>query len=497
MRTWSAYQSQIFDFASANEAALEASFNGKRNGIVIAVAGAGKSTTLEETARRVGRNYVALVFGRKNAAELKERGMNARTFHSLTFGAVLRHKRQKDPTDNKLLQLCDANMTGEDQKMYGAFIRRLVSLGKNAGVGCLEIGSRENWLKLVEHHNLELDDERATIERAVQLAHELLEWSNASPLVDFDDMLYIAVRDGLNLPKFDYVFVDEAQDTNAIQRAILRKIMYPHSRVIFVGDPAQAIYGFRGADANSMDQLAEEFDCIELPLTVSYRCPRKVVEYARKWVSHIEAAPNAADGSVRTLDFNWGPKTFQAGDLIVCRTTKPLITAVYQLIKARVPAAIMGKDIGKGLVGLVNRMNAKGVDRLVDKLRAYTMREVEKCIAKRQEAKAEAIEDRTDALMVIIDSLPENDRTVPAVTRAIEALFSDERAAVTLSTIHRAKGLEADRVYWLNRSQCPSKYAKQDWQLKQEYNLCYVAATRAKAELVLIEERRDEQRAAA
>ena len=51
-----------------------------------------------------------------------------------------------------------------------------------------------------------------------------------------------------------------------------------------------------------------------------------------------------------------------------------------------------------------------------------------------------------------------------------------------------AKGLEADTVYWLGRSKCPSKWARQEWQKQQEANLCYVATTRAKKALVVIEE---------
>jgi superfamily I DNA/RNA helicase len=497
-KVWSAYQTRIFDFVAATQPDLDAAFNGKRNGVVIGVAGCGKSTTIEEAVRRTGMaNAVVLAFNKSIADELKAKGVNARTFHSLTFGAVMRHKRQKDPTANKLQQIIDATMTGEERERYGSFVARLVSLGRNAGIGCLQIDTPDNWLALVEHHDLELDHEEARIERALQLASQTLEASNASPLVDFDDMLYLSVRDGLTLPKFDFVFVDELQDTNAIQIAVIRKIMHPRTRIIGVGDPAQSIYGFRGADSDSMARFAAEFDAIELPLTVSYRCPNNVVQFARKWAAHIEAAPGAADGSVNKLDTAWTPKTFESGDLVVCRTTRPLISLAYQLIKARVPARIMGREIGKGLSALVNKMRAKGVDRLVEKLNAYTAREVEKCIAKKQEAKAEAIADKTAALLVIIESLPETNRTVPAVLDAIDALFSDYSAGVVLATIHKAKGLEAERVFWLNSSQCPSPWAKQEWQQQQERNLCYVAVTRAKVSLHLIEERRDEERKAA
>jgi superfamily I DNA/RNA helicase len=134
-------------------------------------------------------------------------------------------------------------------------------------------------------------------------------------------------------------------------------------------------------------------------------------------------------------------------------------------------------------------MRAHGVDALVEKLRAYTAREVAKAKAKDDEAKMAAIQDKTDCVMCLIDGLDELDRTIPALIAAIEQIFSDANTVgVTLATIHKAKGLEADRVFWLNRSKCPSPWARQDWQQQQEANLCYVAATRAKRELVLIEE---------
>lgn len=74
---------------------------------------------------------------------------------------------------------------------------------------------------------------------------------------------------------------------------------------------------------------------------------------------------------------------------------------------------------------------------------------------------------------------------MPALLAAIDELFADKANAITLATIHRSKGLEANKVVWLNYD-FRSKWARQDWQKQQEKNLCYVAATRAKIELVLI-----------
>ncbi len=477
-RVYSKYQTDIFAFVEDPSAG---------NAIVEAVAGSGKTTTIVEALKRVKGSTIFLAFNKAIAEELKRRGVNARTFHSLTYSPVTRARNQRNVEGNKLRSLVDANMTDDEAKMYGTFACRLVGLARQCGVGCLVEDIELVWSTLADLHDIELDSDRAERSTGIEFARKLLGWSNESEAVDFDDLLYLAVKDGISLPKFDVIFVDEAQDTNAIQRAILRKIMKPTSRIVAVGDPAQAIYGFRGADSTSLDLIAEEFDCKRLPLTVSYRCPTSVVEFAQQWVTHIEAAPGAPEGNVESLG-RWSPATFIADDLIVCRTTKPLVKVAYSLLRARIPARIMGREIGQGLKTLINKMNAKGVDALQERLATYTRREVEKAVAKGQDTKAEAIQDKTDTVMFLIDSLDENGRTIPALLSLIDSLFDDRAGSVVLATIHKAKGLEATRVFWLNSSQCPSKWAKQDWQKQQERNLCYVAVTRAKSELFLIED---------
>lgn len=474
---WSNYQTNLFNFIE----------NGTGNAVVEAVAGSGKTTTIVEGLKRVKGSSLFLAFNKSIADELKSRGVNARTFHSLTYSPVTRHKGARNIDTRKLDKLVENYMKGEEAYIYGSFLKRLIGLGRQSGVGCLIPDAQQTWLNIMEHHNLELEHDEAELTRALELASDLLHWSNNSPMVDFDDLLYLAVKDGLALPKFDFVFVDEAQDTNAIQRAILRKILTPNSRIIAVGDPAQAIYGFRGADSESLNMIAEEFECERLPLTVSYRCPKLVVEHAQQWVKHIEAAPNAGDGVVKELH-KWDTSIFEANDLIICRTTRPLISLAFKLIKNQVPARVMGREIGQGLKSLVRKMNANSIEELSLRIDGWRQREVEKAIVKRREDKAEAIEDKADALYCLINGLPEDRRTLEMLNDVIDMLFADTRNAVVLATIHKAKGLEAERVFWLNSSQCPAKWAKKDWQKQQEVNLCYVATTRAVRELNLIEE---------
>lgn len=367
MREWSKFQNAIFAFAEDKAAG---------NLIVEAVAGSGKTTTLVEMVKRLQGSHIFLAFNKSIATELASRKVNARTFHSLCYSPVLKYKKARTVEANKLRKLVDANMSGDNAYVYGAFMCRLVGLARQAGIGCLVEDTEQAWFDIVEHHDMDLDSEKANMTDAVDYARKLLQWSNDSDMVDFDDLLYLAVKEGLPLPKFPNVLIDELQDTNAIQRALVRKLLLPFSRVFGVGDPAQAIYGFRGADSSSMQIFGEEFNCKTLPLSVSYRCAQSVVEYARNWVAHIEAAPTAVAGEVIEMGDKWTVKEFAVNDMVVCRTTKPLITLGYKMLKARMPVRIMGREIGQGLIALIEKMNAKGLDMLQHKLELYRTREV-------------------------------------------------------------------------------------------------------------------------
>ncbi|HWV45062.1 MAG TPA: ATP-dependent helicase [Nitrospira sp.] len=472
-RNWSQYQKDIFSFVET----------GKGNAIVVAVAGSGKSTTIVEALGRVKGNAIFLAFNKAIAEELKARGVNARTFHSLTYGTVANHLGGAMDGD-KLRKLVQTNFTnGNDAFIYGAFCCRLVSLGKQAGVGCLINDTEQTWIDICAYHDLEPEHEDADFKRAIELASDLLRYSNESRNFDFDDMLYIPVKEGLSLPKFDFIFVDEAQDTNAIQRALLKKLFKPSTRMVAVGDPAQAIYGFRGADSDSLHRIAKDFKAITLPLSVSYRCGQNIVKYARKWVSHIEHAEGAHEGIVQEHT-KWDLDIFQGNDLVVCRTTRPILALAFRLIKARIPAFVMGREIGQGLKALIRKLKAADVPDLLEKLGRWREREIEKALVKMEEAKIESINDKADCILVLCDDI----ESIMDLNDAIDNVFANKENAVKLATIHKSKGLEAQRVFWLNRQACPSKWAKQKWQKEQEDNLCYVAATRAIAELHLIEE---------
>ena len=482
----------MFKPSRYNLAVFDAIKNPKGGNLLIeAVAGSGKSTTLIEGLKLTKGYAIMLAFNKAIVEDLKTRvpgNTIVSTFHSLCYAPVRNALHFRRVDTNKLWNL-QMNWTPVDVKRYGAYTRKLVSLAKSAGIGAISPIEESSFYALAEYHDLELEVEGASEARAVELTMRLLEASNQSREVDFDDLLYLPILMQLNLPKYDWVFCDEAQDTNAIQREILRKILGRTGRGVFVGDRAQSIYLFRGADSTAMDLIAEEFDCHKLPLSITYRCPLEVVKLAKQYVPTIEAAEGAIPGEAIDLGEKWKLEDLGSHDLVVCRNNKPLISLGYKLFRAKIPVRILGRDIGDGLKALARKCDdgSGELDKMIANLEKWREREVAKAEAKNNMGKVAFIEDKVESLLFLTEDIPEGKRYVSEVLDILEILFTADNSRVTLATVHKAKGLEADVVWWLGKSLCPSKYAKLPHQLVQEKNIQYIAVTRAKKKLVMIE----------
>jgi DNA helicase-2/ATP-dependent DNA helicase PcrA len=483
----SPYQQAIFDWVR----------DGSGSAIVVAVAGSGKTTTVINSFDYIpsGETVVYLVFNKRNQEEAATKvpaHVRAMTFHSAGFGAYRRAFGNNVTVDQKKTWNIIRNTFGQkDVTLYAGFVQKLVGLAKQSGVGFLVPDEPSVWFDIMDHHDIYTDKDDCDETRGVELARETLRLSTAmTEVLDYDDMLYMPVVHKCTMFANDWVFVDEAQDTNAIQRAMLKKMLKPRGgRLVAVGDPSQAIYGFRGADSDSMYRIQDQFGCVSLPLTVSFRCPQAVVRLAQEFAPHIEAHPDAPEGIVRSDTLaGYIAGGVRDTDMILCRTTAPLIQTAFTLIKSGIACHVLGREIGRGLSALIEKQRPKGIDSLVEKLGRYLDRETAKWLAKDREDKVQAAADRVACISALIDHLPETTRTVPALISLIDSLFSEDTNKVTLCTIHKAKGLERPRVVVLYaNSLMPSPWARQKWQLEQEYNGMYVAYTRAMAELVFVE----------
>lgn len=496
----SKYQQAVFSFGLGDT----------RNGIISAVAGSGKTKTIEELCRMLpeGTSVKYLVFNKRNADEAQRKmpgNVSASTFHSACMGALInafgRFRVDSDKLTTHMGALVKEGLLGE--KEAGRFmspVRRLVGIAKNSGLGT-PIGAAEDdmdaWADLADHFGIEVDLPKGTDpeiiaaneEQLLQIARGILHRSvEDRRTLDFDDMLYFITYYDLPMRKYDMVLVDEAQDTNAIQRDILRRMM--GGRLIAVGDARQAIYGFRGADASAMDLIREQFNCETLPLSINYRCSSTVIAAAKEFCPQLEAHDGAPLGSVEALP-SFSLREFEGGDAVLCRTTAPLIQLAMRLIGRHMPVTVLGRDIGAGLVKLVRKL-ANGHVKTVaefeaelDRYHASEMKRIEK--RKNYEALASALDDRTTALRAFLEPF-DGEAPVQDVVDAIERLFSDKPVdgGVTLATVHKAKGLEWPRVFILNRENMPLRRMS-GWQLEQEFNIIYVAMTRAKIDLRMVE----------
>ena len=117
------------------------------------------------------------------------------------------------------------------------------------------------------------------------------EYLAARDLVDFDDLLLLPVelmsteedvRQEV-ASSFDHVLVDEYQDTNTCQVQLVRLLCSEEASLFVVGDPAQSIYGFRGADPGNVSSLGRIFpDLVTYELPITYRCPTSVINLANR-----------------------------------------------------------------------------------------------------------------------------------------------------------------------------------------------------------------------
>ncbi len=428
---------------------------------------------------------------------------NASTVHSMGF-ALLKYAfklTHHDIDDKKVSNLVRARAESQssDSSIYGQYrgqIISLVSYAKQAGVGFFDdmpIGSPDTWYGLADHFDVNGFDDTSIMDEVVTAAQSIYRASlSMTSVIDYDDMILLPLVKGIHVKYTkDLIFVDEYQDISCARQALIRKFLKPGTgRIIAVGDPAQAIYGFSGADTTALDTFITMHNAVVLPLSVTWRCPRTVVTLAQTIVPDLEASPSADDGSVEylsTLPTDLTPGKEE--DAILCRNTSPLIDIAYSLIRQGIPAKVEGRKIGEGLITLVKKWKVSSTSSLTDKLISYKEREMQKAIAKGNEQKAAETEDRVNTvLQIIMEVNRQGKNTVDDVVSFISSLFADGADhVVTLCTYHRAKGREWNRVIlWEHYDRCPSKYARQPWQRMQESNLSYVAFTRSKKSLVFV-----------
>jgi len=494
--------------------------------MIFALAGTGKTTTIVEGVKNLmgfsssispssqqraiwdaialsknPRSVCCVAFSKAIQTELQKRvppGCTTMTAHSMGFKAITKHFGLKGRnivngkrTEEIIAELLNRDiwqLRSKEREMLSATCR-LVDLCKMTLTG--HIPHEKDWptslVSLASHYDVDLGNRLETILDLVPRVLERTKDVQQDGRFDYADMVWLPVV--LNLPLFcyDLLFVDEAQDLNRAQQELMLRA---GKRLVLCGDPKQAIFGFAGADCESMPRMHRLLSempagCVSLPLTITYRCAKSVVAEAQQFVPDYQAHESNPNGAVQTISFRAYKTSIADGDMLLCRTNAPLVSQCFQFLKEGRKAVIQGQDIGTRLSGLIKRLKPASITDLQEKLDSWlsleTTREGTRPVP--NENRIIALQDRHSCIMAFI----EDAATPEEVIKRIDKIFTDEETTgIKLSSIHKAKGLEADNVFILDPSLLPYPMARTAWQKEQEYNLYYVAVTRAKHTLTYV-----------
>lgn len=490
-RIWSTQQNGVF----------AAFLDGNDNIVVRARAGTGKTTTIEEAVKRwlaanPGKRVTVCAFGKDIQLELQRRfvglPVTVKTLHAIGLAAIKRYWPDvavgfgNDRENSLAERVCGATAPDAIKKL----VAKLTTKGRLCAPYAAKMGDLTDILYAFEcdpDESWAADGYDVAYVESMALKAIDLAGSVKPREIDGADMIFLPVRNRWLRKSEDAVLVDEAQDMNFCQLEIAQGICKNDGRLIVVGDDRQAIFAFAGADSSSLDRLKAAYAATELPLNTTYRCAKSIVREAQRYVADFQAGESNPEGQVETLMTDKLTATAMAGDYILSRVNAPLVSVAMSLLRSGKRTRIAGKDIGKGLIALVRKLKASSVPDFLRKTEAWKEREAERLKSKfvgRLEspiyaARLEGIVDQAEMLSSIADGA----RNVVEIETRIEALFTDdglgEAGVITCSSVHKAKGKEAERVFILRDTLRPGMGIEED-------NICYVAITRAKTSLFYV-----------
>ena len=281
--------------------------------LVIAGAGSGKTRVLTYKIAYLLQQGVkpwsimALTFTNKAAREMKERigklvgqelaqHLYMGTFHSI-FSRILRAEAQHigftnnftiyDESDSRSLIKTIVKEMGLDEKVYKpASVHSRISMAKN------NLMSAENYARDKELYQA---DQRAKMPRVGEIFITYVQRCQQANAMDFDDLLTLTFKlfqEHEDIRKkyadrFDFLLVDEYQDTNHAQMRIVMQLCKEKERVCAVGDDSQSIYSFRGANIDNILSFQSRFKGAKLfKLEQNYRSTQNIVEAANSLIRH-------------------------------------------------------------------------------------------------------------------------------------------------------------------------------------------------------------------
>lgn len=506
-----------------------------KNTSVNALAGTGKTWTMEQAFRQMAGERLPSTASPEQAEIWKSIGNNTpRTRAVMAFNRSIKDEwRNKKIADLqayttfgfglRILQMNNMKFKGDPEEFKTDM---LLEKYEDKPVESLPIADVLNTRRMVQLARLTLTDpnpdalEALADEYGINFNERLAEWIPAllklhekhTDIIDYTDMVWLPAVKRLKLRNpIDFLGIDEVQDLNAAQQVL---ILSNARRFMVVGDRRQAIYQFAGADEHSFDNLEQYLEKSAtglniLPLTVTRRCCKAVVRFANELVPELKALPDAVEGSVDTSDwedFQHNSRSFTSSDFVICRRNAPLVATTLQLIARRKPARMIGRDFGRSCMTFISE-NSRGAEdtATIASIIREKIKQQEDIWSRKKfvlDRTKEAFYDMTTSALVFCGMC----KTYEEIKSTIQEIFLDDKEAadkkyIRFSSIHRAKGLEAQRVHFLEANRTGVPYTKiKDGKTVQvnpeqvDLNLRYVGVTRAQNQLTMVEAAPDETR---
>jgi len=454
-------------------AILDAVKGSKQSLMVRARAGCGKTTILEmiDHAEK-SQPYLLMCFNKAIATEAEKRMRSAttvRTFNSLG------HKIWAAAVDRRLTlnkkkiveifrSIVDEASRGDRAYLWSMYDSVLAATSIARNIGYIPPTHARASKSLCDFSAVERLLDETLLPDAPALIDKILNLSIARAYhgeIDFTDQVYMPALFGGTYPSFPVVLVDEYQDLSPVNRAMVR-CLCKHSRQIGVGDEAQAIYEFRGADVRAMPDAIEQFNMVTLPLSTSFRCPSAITENVHWHVPDIRSAKSGgvvARGNVQTIEDN---------SAVICRYNAPLIALAMDLLSQGRKVDVAGVDIGARIIRLTNKLGDESMTQ------AQTLDAIEHWEAERDSLDNKSAKDTAECMRVFA----RHGKSLGGAIAYAKHIFQASGGTIHFMSGHRAKGLEFDSVYHLNSEDIRPG--------GQEQNIHYVIDTRPKERLTYI-----------
>lgn len=491
----------------------------KRNGIIDAGPGSGKTTTIFKViipaliASGMSNGH-CIAFNVKNANDFKanlERlpTITAGTIHSTGLAIVkaansyvkvntpqkafMKGKKFFKAKDGKCKEVAKSLYPEADDSVI-SMICQLVSLAKSNAFGIsVDFLDKTLWEEIKIKHSIGSEnDQDDIVEMAIQVFSKTISMKNE---IDYDDMIFFAVYYKYTLPNYEFIIFDEAQDVTPITLLLLERFMKQGTRIIAVGDRKQAINSFMGAMANSIDTMAQVLDAEIMPLPVSYRCSVKAAEMANSiFPDSVIPNDNALPGSLEAMSFEEFVKL--APDMgnesvILSRTHKRLLPFAFEYISKNIPFTYKGiKEVAVKMLRTLwhGAKASKDLALLRQSLFSYQNGLEDNYIGKKIPNWVVENGEMITSLSDLIIRIELENGTYDDVKNYVNKLADSDAPSegVTLSTIHASKGGQWEKVYLCGPLQ--SSLAKTQEELVAEQCLEFVAYTRSSDAIIQVAE---------